>query len=331
MSQRSATIASMSDSSLGRQPDEAPGASAPDKHRGHGADKPKRRVGDWASWLAAAVLLLLLPVSVACSVLLLLPLGVFWPQVYWVAALYYALGLLVFVPGIERAYWQLVFVGSRQARADEMRRLKPAWDRVAASSGRNDAHRYDLRVVEADEVNAMAAGGRQVFVTTAALGALPDETLPGLLAHELGHHVGLHPIVLAVECWWMRPVIAAQNVAAALSMFARSICEALSGVAILSFIARVVAAAFYLLAGLLYGVAQVAHALLRFAGRSTEYRADRYAAQIGFGHELAMLLQLAAEHEAGAGNGRRRSMAEVLADTHPPAHKRLKRLRRHLS
>ena len=289
----------------------------------------RRRVGDWSSWSAASVLLLLLPVSVFCSMALLFPLALFWPNVYWTVAVYFALGFVVLIPGVEDAFWGLIFSGAREPRSHERVRLTAAWSQVIERSGRTDGSRYRLQVIDTDEVNAMAGGGHQVFVTTGALAVMSDEVLPGVLAHELGHHVGLHPIVLGLEIWFMRPVIWAQYAAVALSNLSAAITGAFRG-GILMIIVGIVALILRAAAWTLIAVTWIAFAALRLAGRGAEYRADRYAAQIGFGHELAGFLEELRDHEQHTESSDKPSLADIISSTHPPTAERLRRLRPYL-
>ncbi|WP_419921926.1 M48 family metalloprotease [Candidatus Poriferisodalis sp.] len=289
----------------------------------------RRRVGDWSSWSAATVLLLLLPVSVFCSMALLFPLALFWPNVYWAVAVYFALGFIVLIPGVEDAFWGLIFSGGREPRPHERVRLTAAWSQVIERSGRTDGSLYRLQVIDTDEINAMAGGGHQVFVTTSALAVMSDEVLPGVLAHELGHHVGLHPIVLGLEIWFMRPVIWAQYAAVALSNLSAAITGAFRG-GILMIIVGIVALILRAAAWTLIAVTWLAFAALRRAGRGAEYRADRYAAQIGFGHELAGFLQTLRDYERHIDTDAQPTFAEIISSTHPPTAERLRRLRPYL-
>lgn len=288
-----------------------------------------RRFGDWASWSTAALLLGLLPASVLCCAVLLLPLKIFWDHAFWSIYVYYAVGLALLIPGIDGLLWRWAARGARAPTAAERTRLDAAWSEVMRRSGRTDGSKYQLRVIETDEVNAMAGGARFVFVTTAALDLMDDDMLPGALAHELGHHVGLHPIVLALEVWFMKPIIWALHASAGLSNVGAAIAESFQR-GIIGFAATLVALAFRAFAGVLFALTWVAITIFRFTGRGAEYRADRFAAEIGCGSELSTLLEVFDQIEQHATGGRDRSFVEVIASTHPPAAKRLRRLQRHL-
>ena len=101
-------------------------------------------------------------------------------------------------------------LSEKGANLNRMRHLesKKAWSAVIEHSGRSDGDRYKFKVLDTEEFNAMAGGGHIVFITTTALEATDDEALRGLLAHELGHHVGAAPDrAFPLEIWIMRPVI----------------------------------------------------------------------------------------------------------------------------
>lgn len=66
--------------------------------------------------------------------------------------------------------------------------------RVAAHSERQDVT-YSFILLLSDEVNAFAAPGGYIYVTTGLLEAAGDEAeLAGVLGHEIGHVVGRHSV-----------------------------------------------------------------------------------------------------------------------------------------
>ena len=61
-------------------------------------------------------------------------------------------------------------------------------------------------MIDDDNLNAAAGGGSVVMVTTRAVHTLPDDQFKAVLAHELGHHAGLHPVVLLAQGWMYLPI-----------------------------------------------------------------------------------------------------------------------------
>ncbi|MEV6701287.1 M48 family metalloprotease [Streptomyces sp. NPDC051453] len=55
-----------------------------------------------------------------------------------------------------------------------------------------EADTYELVIENSTDLNAMAAAGHVVGVTTYALNRIPSSNLAAVLAHELGHHTGCH-------------------------------------------------------------------------------------------------------------------------------------------
>lgn len=104
----------------------------------------------------------------------------------WIAAG----GVLCVRPG-ERVAVRLA-CGFRRPTAAERELLSPAWACALDRAHMNDRD-VDLYVQRSRQINAFAAGGHSVAVTTAILerrrqGQLGFEQLVALLVHELGHH-----------------------------------------------------------------------------------------------------------------------------------------------
>lgn len=290
-------------------------------------DSP-RRAGDATSLASALVLIaVLLPISVACLYVLVFPLSLWQGQMLWLIPAYYCAVVLMFLPGVEDFMWRLAVRGLREPTAAERSRLGPAWLAVLGATGHARTSKYRLRVLETEELNAMAAGGRQVFITSGALGAVPDAWLPGLLAHELGHHVGLHPIMLSLEVWLLRPIHWVRTIANWLSRLCAWSMLLARGSAIGMFVVVVLFFGLRLVAWVLFAVTWVPLALLRLAGRRAEFRADAYAAEIGFRAPLGRFLSALAEVEDELGDRKNQSLADIVASTHPPTQERITRLR----
>lgn len=136
-----------------------------------------------------------------------------------------------------------------------------------------------LRVVDSEEINAPSMGRhKHVTVTTAALAG--EDTFPGALAHEIGHHRlhHLHPLALSYLYLW--PYFYYDQRVARLARKPRHSKIAKLACGIGRGLFTVVAAPGWL-----------AWALLRLGGRTAEYDADRFACLSGRGDALAAALR----------------------------------------
>ena len=286
---------------------------------------------DWTSMGQAVVLLPLLVLSACCLMLSLLPVFfVLWNVVpgHWLipVAAYYVAGLLFFIPAVENFMWKYLDRSSREPTVEEKQRLVPAWEDVISKVGRGGGREYRLRVVDSSQLNAYAAGGRQVAVTKGALEQLSDSELRGVVAHELGHHAGFHPVLGLAAHWVMKPITWAEwvsvklhNLSAYITRFARS-----SRVFWAAYIlALLLSAAFYILRGVIY----LTDIILLWFGRRAEYRADETAVFLGYGPGLRSSLyvfqELEIQEELVIHDSR---LEEMLSNTHPPIRKRIARI-----
>ena len=121
-------------------------------------------------------------------------------------------------------------------------------------------------------MNASAGAANLLFVTTGAL-ALDDERLEAILAHELGHHHGLHPVLTAVV-WWLRIP------GAVLGDFFAILRRLVGRIRLLVLLVTIWQATVMWLFWL-------GDLLAMRASRLSEFEADRYAARWGYGGQLA--------------------------------------------
>ena len=218
--------------------------------------------------------------------------------------------VLLFVRPVERRVAR-VFAPARAPAPAEEARLRPLLDNLAARSGM-DTRRLVLLVHETEDLNAAAGAARLLFVTEGAL-AVPDDELEALLAHELGHHRGLHPVATTVVWWLALPGEALARVYALLRALARRVTGR----------SRIVTAA----VGLLLVVWQVTvmwiyfigKLLMQWAARLSEFVADRAAVDWGYGRALVALYRSAGDEPPAGRLGR------LLAE-HPPMPERIARI-----
>jgi Zn-dependent protease with chaperone function len=219
---------------------------------------------------------------------------------------------LLFVRPVELKVAQLI-APSREPTSEEAARIEPLLGRIGERAGlRTD--RLIVRVEDDHEMNASAGAAHLVFVTTGALRRADDE-LEALLAHELGHHRGLHPVAVALLWWLSLPGVALVAVYRVLRRLVARLTGRLPPLAVL---ARIVLNVWQISVMWLYFVAQV---LAQGAARASEYTADRAAASWGYGNALATVL-------ASLGPSPRAGLLERMMDTHPPTESRVARLGR---
>lgn len=243
---------------------------------------------------AVAVLvptLALLPVSLVALAVFWLPVRLVAPVPYWaVAAGYLAAGVLVFLRPVQQVLLRWLF-GARRPRNDELDRLAPAWSDVLTQAGLRD-HRYVLAVVDSDELNAYACGGHVVAVSTGALDLLPDDELHGVLAHELGHHLGLHTAALAIGHWLSLPIVTLARVGFFLDRVAQASSESFGArVPALAVVGRLVGVVLEVVAYGFLATVLASRAIGDRLGRSSEFAADRRAVAMGYGQHLALALR----------------------------------------
>ncbi|MGN2641513.1 M48 family metalloprotease [Nocardia takedensis] len=259
-----------------------------------------------------------------------------WPA-FGLIAIWLVGGPLVPVPTAEMA--QAIFP-VRHPRPDEQGALITAWHNVARVAGVR-ASDYSLWVQDTAQLNALAAPGRIVAVTSAAVAELGPRELEAVLAHELGHHHGgaqraqmmVYWYALPIRvCWqalvritWLLAVFVARaahivGVVALLRAFGvRGAIDVIGiTVAVLARIATILAVAvlavlhFGPLAALPLAAIVVEPFAARAQRRRTEVDADRVAVDLGYGRETLAVLDLWSRRAEPAGR-----LARLL-DTHPP-------------
>ncbi|NEK95254.1 M48 family metalloprotease [Modestobacter muralis] len=175
----------------------------------------------------------------------------------------------------------------------------PLWSTARTSAG-TLADDVELYVQRSLQLNAYAAGGRSIAVTSRVLdehraGRVSDGQVVAVLVHELGHHAtgATRPVLLAM--WWSAPWRASARLLTGLgSALAgrrarqgpgfESVCVAVIAVAQAALQGR-------WLAGGVVGAVAVYAVICPLADawtcRRAEFAADRFAADHGGAHELA--------------------------------------------
>jgi Zn-dependent protease with chaperone function len=235
--------------------------------------------------------LALLPVSLVALAAFWVLLRLVVPVPFWAFAVgYLAAGVLMFLRPVQRLLLSWLY-GARRPTPDELARLEPAWLDVLHQAGL-PSKRFVLAVTDSPELNAYACGGHVVAVSTGALDLLPDDELHGVLAHELGHHLGLHTVALTITHWLSLPIITLARIGFLLERVAFAASDRLAPrSAGLALVGRIVSAILQVLAWAFLATVLVARRIGDRLGRSSEFNADQWAVQMGYGRHLAMALR----------------------------------------
>ena len=217
---------------------------------------------------------------------------------------------LLFVRPIERRVAP-VFAPSRAPTPEERSRLEPLLARLGERA-RIDTSRLIVRVQDSGELNAAAGAAHLLFVTEGAL-RRPGPELEALLAHELGHHRGLHPIVTAVV-WWLS--LPGEALAWAYRALRGVVLRLSRRVRVLALVAQLVVIAWQVLVMWLYYAGKL---LALRAARVSEFVADRAAADWGYADQLTSLF-------TSFGEPPPRGLIARLSAEHPPMQQRIDRL-----
>ncbi|SOE69373.1 Zn-dependent protease with chaperone function [Streptomyces sp. OV198] len=276
---------------------------------------------------------------VSLAVVAAFAVGILGTAMGWLVILaWLASGALVFHRPTELAFARHV-MKLRAPLAEERARLEPIWREVTARAG-IEAHTYELMVENSTDLNAVAAAGHVVGVTTYALNEIPSSNLAAVLAHELGHHTGGHAWTGLLGYWYSLPgriawafmrgiARIAIRVASVFSLAATGMVYLFIGM----FVIGGFVAAWYITVPLV-----VAPYLLAYVGRQGELRADRQAADLGFAPQLTQVLyHFQAQEDAvkaqAAAQGKQLKEPGGLArllTTHPDNYTRLQALEPYL-
>ncbi len=246
-----------------------------------------------------------------------------------VVILWLAAAGLMFTPPLERLFLTRFF-GTREPTAQEMETLGPCWHAVLARAHIPD-DRYILQVEDSRDLNAAAAGGHLVMVTRQAITALPANELRAVLAHELGHHLGLHTVGLLLSYWLSVPIVWCARIgyrAARIAYWFTRVFGAFGfpGATIAGFL---IGSMFHFIAFCFRVVTEIAYAIGRLIGQSSEHHADRAATDLGFGADLVNALDRF--RQLGSEDRTKSVLARGLFSTHPSLEKRIVRIQNHIA
>ncbi len=241
-----------------------------------------------------------------------------------------ASGAAVFTRTGERVA-VVVGCGFRRPTRAQARELVAVWSAALARSG-VAAVEVDLYVQDSCQLNAYAAGGHSVAVTSGVLRKflarrLGEDQMVGVLVHELGHHVTRATRFALVSMWLATPWRVASRLLIGLGLATvgrRQPMRLLAAVTATVVVIAVVQAAQHhdwkvaIVLSVVASCAVVCPLADAALSRRSEYAADRFAAEQGAGAQLAAaLLALDGRRQA------RRSWTVRALSGHPSTDRRV--------
>lgn len=240
-------------------------------------------------------------------------------------------GFLLLVRPVEEHVSSAVF-GFRMPAGAEEAMVRAAFKRVCERA-HVDPSRFVLRIEDSMDQPAAATGGHIVAITRRSL-SLPRPELEAALAHELGHHRGFHSVTTALCWWWSLPSVGALYALRMLgkvgALVGRHLVFSARRVGCLGFLIALAVVAYVgvLFLSVLVGMFVAFYGCRltsQLFGRLTEYEADEHAVRLGYGPELASMLER--DLDKGAGPHRGGALKRVWR-THPLTAKRIRNIER---
>ena len=189
-----------------------------------------------------------------------------------------------------------------------------------------DMSQFDWFIKNDDSINAFALGHNRICINTGTIMALPYDELLGIVAHEMGH-IHHKDSAYGFSRFYMNYL--GQMCIRVYELFARLILWIqYLRLPVITFIVQI----FYLLVTLqilfMQWVIKVPLIITDlFTGRRAEYRADKYAYEIGLGAELHNALVTLRNYTAESSES---GLMSKLYSTHPATEKRIERLRQYV-
>lgn len=209
----------------------------------------------------------------------------------------------------------------------EIRQKMSAVNEIISERTSIPTNKFIFYVIPTDEINAYSYGNRRIGVTSGLLQNFDDETVAAVLCHEIDHTINMDVvfkriitnnvflilfalsaagIVLIICLWIIFGVLAFFRIGG--GYFSGMLTKLLT-----EFVKK----------GILY-IQNIVYfiyaAVIGVISRSMEYRADSFVVSLGLGNELRYFLDLISRLEP---HPERRSISEILHDTHPPVYKRI--------
>lgn len=240
---------------------------------------------------------------------------------YLILLLIYLFSLVLSFSPIGQAFLCLINGAKKMRRLDMRERIFPIVDEVYLAAKKKTPslpNKLKIRVMYDPNPNAFAIGINTICITEGLLD-LPENLIAGVVAHEIGHLALNHTIIQVLigggNLVMSSIIWSLELMRLILSVF--SVTETLrkddpwhwlgAGIAAIS-------------AGVIYCWTKICLLILMGSNRANEYAADKYAFEIGYGDDLAEVLDrltMGTPHS---------TFLKILSSSHPEPSDRIARL-----
>lgn len=235
------------------------------------------------------------------------------------------------------SFWLGEFIALRSAAAIPIKRIKDNWERKRLESGFEQLKeevgstiKYytecKLYLIPDDSVNTYAFG-TTIGITRGALNCLDESTMSAVLAHEISHVICMDSVINRLLFAHVLVIMSALilthfAVIAAACLIVLALC--LLGMRFNLFTFFLTRGVFSILrkVGSLiqHLVLSILKVIMSLISRGCEYRADLFSCKLGYGYQLVYFL------ERFTNINHKRTLAEVLYDSHPSSKRRIERI-----
>ncbi len=188
-----------------------------------------------------------------------------------------------------------------------------------------------FHVLPSDNINAYAYGFHNISITRAMLNSCDDTILCSVLGHEISHILNMDMVIHRVVFANVAFIIVGLMIATFLSvsfmwlifiiLCVFGICDGLFSRFVFHGGIKLVRGSFTLLQYVVLFIYQI---VMGFISRESEFRADKYSCQLGYGPQLSYFLTRFVEGQ----EAKQRSLNEILYASHPIAYKRIIKIER---
>jgi len=235
-----------------------------------------------------------------------------------IALLFYIVSVPLAFSPIAESLWRKVS-GIRPLRIRlEKDRLLPLFKEVYLETAKNNPNlskAINLYIQENMDINAFAFGRRTLVITRGSIELLSDEGLKGLMAHELGHFANNDTVMSLLAIIANFPLSIIIKIAA---NFKDHFDKEAKGGIVMGAFKIIYDTIYYFFTGLKF----IGDLILMRSSRQSEFSADNFAYENGFGKDLTdVLIEI-----YKVSIDKPKSVKEQLKSTHPPITIRIERL-----